>query len=338
VHALILLVIALSLFYTYTNGFQDGSSVTATAIASRAMAPWQAVALVSLAEFLGACFGGSAVAATIQSITSYPDDPLILPVLASGLTAAIVWNYFTRMIRIPSSSTHALIGGVVGAIVSQADGFRYIEWGSPSNLVQSTGLWKVIISLFVSPCVGFVGGYAFFLLMVFALRNTSTQITRWLKLLQAGAITLLGFAHGANDSQKAMGVIMLALNSRGAVHLNSIPDYVRLLTGLALVAGICSIAPGIVRRVGSGIFKLQSVHALVAQMSAAAIVLFGSETGGPVSASQVIASTVVGVGAAQRSKGVHWKAVQDLVAAWLFTIPGAAITAMVLQRCLFHLL
>jgi PiT family inorganic phosphate transporter len=252
------------------------------------------------------------------------------------LTAAITWNFFTRAVGLPSSSTHALIGGVLGAVVTEGGGLQYVVWGTPDSLLHPTGLWKVIISLFVSPLLGFIGGYLLFIVSLFLLRNASTKINKWLNGLQILSVTSLAFGHGANDTQKAMGVIVLALNATRADPLTDIPTYVRLLTGAAMVCGIISLAPAIVRRVGGGIFKIHSLHALVAQTSAAAIVAYGSATGGPVSASQIISSSVVGVGAAQRKKGVHWKVVQDLLLAWVFTIPGAAILAAIMHRCLFH--
>jgi inorganic phosphate transporter, PiT family len=329
-------VILLGLLYTYTNGFQDGSSVAATAIWSRAMPPWQAIIWVALAEFLGALLGGSAVASAIQSITCYPETPTTLLVLASGLSAAVCWNFITRWARLPSSSTHALVGGVLGAVIADAGGFQYIVWGTPDSLLHPTGLWKVILSLFISPLLGFAGGFLLFLIALIFLQYASTRINKWLNALQIFAVTALAFGHGANDTQKAMGVIVLALNATAATPHTDIPQYVRLLTGGAMVLGIISLSPGIVRRVGGGIYKIQSLHALVAQTAAAGIVSFGSATGGPVSASQIISSSVVGVGAAQRLKGVHWKVVQDMLLAWFLTIPGAAVMAMILHRCLFH--
>jgi len=331
---LIVIVFSLALLYTFTNGFQDGSSVAATAIWSRAMPPWQAIVCVASAEFLGAYFGGSAVANAIQSITCYPRNASILLVLASALSAAIIWNFFTRWVRLPSSSTHALVGGVLGAVITEG-GVQYVVMGTP-DLLHPTGLWKVILSLFVSPLLGFIGGYLVFIVALFLLRNASNKVSKWLNAFQVISVTALAFGHGANDTQKAMGVILLALNASRPEPLTDIPSYVRILTGAAMVIGIISFSPGIVRRVGGGIFKIHTLHALTAQTSAAVIVAYGSATGGPVSASQIISSSVVGVGAAQRRKGVHWKVVQDMLLAWLFTIPGAALLAAILHRCLFH--
>lgn len=327
-----LALVSLSLVFTFTNGFQDGSSVTATAIASRSLTPAQTIALVASAEFLGALVGGSAVSNTIQAITSFPLEPNLLPVLASGLLAAIGWNFLTRFARFPSSSTHALIGGIVGALITQTGNDKYIVWGSPDNLLHASGLWKVLISLFLSPIIGFLAGNLILIFLFILLLRASTRVNKLLKSIQWLTIGCLAFAHGANDTQKVMGVIVLCLRA-GGIHTGSeIPLWVRLSTGIVMALGIVSLAHGIVKRIGSGIFRMQPVHALASQLASASVLLVGSATGGPVAASQVIASSVIGVGAAQRKKGVHWLVAKDMLIAWFLTIPGSALLA-----CLIHL-
>lgn len=327
-------MIVLALFFTYTNGFQDGSSVTAAAIASRAMTPLQAVVVVSLAELAGALFGGSAVAGTIQGITSWPARIDLLPVLISGLVAAISWNYITRYLRVPSSSTHALVGGVVGALYA-AGGSKFIIWGHP-DVLHPTGIWKLGIALFMSPLVGFVGGSVVFMIATLLLLKSTMRVVPYLKGLQWAVTAILGFAHGANDPQKSMGIIMLALYAVGLIDRHGIPWYVHLASGCAMMAGVASLAPGIVRRVGSGIYKLRSLHALSAEMASSAVVLFGSITGGPVSASQVISCSVMGVGSVVRLKGVHWLVAKDMLLAWFLTIPCAALLSWALHAMIIN--
>ena len=334
VTSLVVVVILLALFFTYTNGFQDGSSVTAAAIASRAMTPLQAVVVVSLAELAGALFGGSAVAGTIQGITSWPARVDLLPVLISGLVAAIAWNYITRFLRIPSSSTHALVGGVVGALYA-AGGSEFIIWGHP-DVLHPTGIWKLGIALFMSPLVGFVAGSVVFMISTLLLMHATMRVTVPLKLLQWPVTAVLAFAHGANDPQKSMGIIMLALYAAGMVSVHGIPWYVHLASGCAMMAGVASLAPGIVKRVGSGIYKMRSLHALSAEIASAAVVLFGSITGGPVSASQVISCSVMGVGSSVRFKGVHWLVAKDMLLAWFMTIPCAALLSWALHALLVN--
>lgn len=334
VEFMVALVVILGLTFTYTNGFQDGSSVAASAIASRALTTTQAVLLIAVFEFLGSLLGGSAVAGTISRITSWPADPSLLPVLSSALAAAILWNYFTGMVGLPSSSTHALVGGVLGAVLAASDGFHYIVWGNVNQLYNATGMCRVIASLFISPIAGFTAGYIGLACAVMMLRRASAELNLHLKRLQWLAVPALAFGHGANDSQKTMGIIALSLYASGMGTLDEIPLWVRLITGTALVLGVLSLAPQIVQRVG-GIYKLRPLHGIVSESSSAAIVCLASATGGPLAASQVIASTVIGVGTAERKKGVHWLIAKDMVRAWCLTIPSAGALAWILFSLVF---
>jgi PiT family inorganic phosphate transporter len=333
--ALLALVITLSLLYTYTNGFQDGSSVAAGPISCRALTRMQAVLLVTVCEFLGAIFGGSAVAYTIRSITSWPDDPALLPVLANGLFAAILWNYITKILKVPSSSTHALVGGIIGSIVAATGSWKYIIWGDPDHILQSTSIYKVVFSLFLSPLIGFFAGFICFFAVLLLLLRASSRANKGLKQMQWLTTAALAFGHGSNDTQKAMGVIVIALNASGVSAEHAIPLWVRLLVGTAMAFGILSLVPGIVRRVG-GIYKMRPIHGFVSELSSAAVVLLGSATGAPVSASQIIASTVMGVGAAQRRKGVHWLIARDMLMAWFLTIPCSALLSAASHALIFH--
>jgi len=334
VYLMVALVVALGLCFTYTNGFQDGSSVAASAIASRALTRNQAVFLVAIFEFLGALLGGSAVAGTISGITSWPADPTLLPVLASALAAAILWNFITRILGVPSSSTHALVGGVLGAVLAASSGFHFIIWGSPNLIVNATGFWRIMLSLVLSPICGFIIGYLALLYAVAILRRASAELNLTLKAWQWVAVPMLAFGHGANDSQKTMGIISLSLFATGLGARHEVPLWVRLITGVALALGVVSLAPRIVQRVG-GIYRLRPLHGLVSEASSGLIVLVASATGGPLAASQVIASTVIGVGTAERKKGVHWIIAKDMVRAWCLTIPSAGTLAWILYSLLF---
>lgn len=334
--ALLFAVIVLSLLFTYTNGFQDGSAVTATAIACRALSPAKTVLLVSMIEFLGAWLGGSCVATSIQSIVTWPERTTLLPILTSGLVAAIAWNYLTRWSGLPSSSTHALVGSILGALLSEPHGWQHIVLGRFDHVINATGLWKIIVSLFLSPLAGFLAGYFLLLLMLFLLWRASARINETIKSLQVLTVGCLAFGHGANDTQKAMGLIVLALSAAGMNPSPTIPCWVRLLTGLAMAAGVASLPHGIVKRVGSDIFKVKPLTAFVSQLSSCAVIITSSFTGGPVSASQVIVASVMGVGFAERKKGVHWLIARDILIAWFVTIPGAALLASLIHHCLWH--
>ncbi|MCC6976909.1 MAG: inorganic phosphate transporter [Candidatus Melainabacteria bacterium] len=331
---ILLFVILLSSLFAYTNGFQDGSTVAASIIGSRTLSPKYAVILISIFEFAGALLGGSAVASTVKSIARFPNSPEVLAWLACGMTAAIGWNFLTKQLGFPSSSTHAMVGGLLGAIVAAGAGTDLIIWGEYRHFVDATGLAKVFVSLFLSPLVGFTAGYLLFKLTMLLLLKASTRVNRWLKLAQLPALAFVSFGHGANDTQKVMGVVVLALSSSG-LHLPEIPPWVRVLTAISMILGIISLAPRIVRKVGSNIFRLRPIHGFVTQAAAAAVLIYASATGGPVSASQVISSAVMGVGTAERHKGVHWLVAKEMLIAWFVTIPGAALASAVIYFLLF---
>lgn len=334
---LLMIVIVTGLIFTYTNGFQDGSSVTASAIGCRALTPVQAVLLVAAFEFLGAIFGGSAVANTIHSITSLPDNQDMLPVLACGLTAAVCWNFTTARLGYPSSSTHALVGGVLGAVFAVRGDDSGIVWGHFGTLATASGMCKVLESLFFSPLTGFITGYVVYSIIISLFMRATSKLNKSLKQAQWLTLAALAFGHGANDTQKAMGVLMLGLAAAGYRYAE-VPLWVRVVTGVMMVVGIISLAPGIIKRVGTGIYRLRPVHGFVIQASSGFVMIVSSLSGGPVSASQVTACSVMGAGAAERKKGVHWLIAKDMMIAWLLTIPGSALAATVMYFAIFRFL
>jgi inorganic phosphate transporter, PiT family len=331
---LLVVVIMLALYFTYTNGFQDGSSVTAGGISTRAMSPVKAVLLVAACEMMGALLGGSAVSAAIRGITSWPERVDLLPVLISGLLAAITWNFITSKVGFPSSSTHALVGGIIGALFA-GGGSKFIVVGD-ANILHPTGLWKVVITLFVSPLAGFVAGYLVYVVSVMFLLHATMRAKKVIDRLQWVSTAVLAFAHGANDPQKSMGIILLALHAAGYGTDESIPLAVRVAASGAIALGVLSLAPNIVRNVGRKIYKMRTLHGLAEETASASVVLFGSLTGGPVSASQVIASSVMGVGSAVRLKGVHWLVARSMLTAWFLTIPCSALLSFVLHLTFFR--
>lgn len=342
-------IILLGCTFSYTNGFQDGSSVSAGPIASRSLTPVQAVLLTALFEYLGALLGGSSVANSISGITSFPRGYSFLPVLAVALVSAISWNFFTRLIKVPSSSTHALVGGLIGALYGTSGDFRYVIFGDWGYLIHASGVLKVLITLFMSPLIGFFAGWFCLKLLLLLLSGATARMHKVLRRLQWLVVPILAFGHGANDTQKVMGLLVLALacspdngyatSCFTAGHISSIPLWVRLLVGFAMVSGVVAMAPGIVKRVGSGIYKQRGVHSFVSELASAVVVSVGSATGGPVSASQVIASTVMGVGYAARRKGVHWLVAREMFMAWFLTIPCSgllAYTILSLLKTVWH--
>jgi PiT family inorganic phosphate transporter len=220
----------------------------------------------------------------------------------------------------------------MGALYGEG-GSKFINWGHVTSLWQASGVMKVVMALFLSPLIGFVAGFMCLAMLVVILNQCSMRARKPLYAVQWLMTGLLAFGHGANDPQKSMGVMMLAIHAMFGRSTTDIPVLVRLAAGLAIGAGILSLAPGIVRRVGAKIYKLRNVHAAAVEMASALVVVGGSMTGGPVSASQVISSSVVGVGTAVRPKRLGWLVVRDMLIAWCLTIPCSGMLA-----CGLHLI
>lgn len=333
--ALVAIVIVLSLLFTYTNGLQDGSSVTAGLIVCRVLSPVRAVLLVAACELAGALFGGSAVANAVLSITRVQESVSLLPVLSAGLASAILWNFMSKSLKIPSSSTHALFGGLLGALLAAPGGADNLVWGQMS-IFHPTGFSRVVVSLFASPLLGFIFGFLMLNVVQFLLLKATNEASRWIKAGQIVTVGLLAFGHGSNDPQKVMGIILLALHSYGSYTGAEIPLWVRIVTGVSIAFGVLSLAPGIVKRVGNGIYKLKLLHGFVVEASSSFLIVLSSLTGCPVSTSQVISSTVMGVGTSQHFKDVRWLVARDILVSWFLTIPCAALCAYLLYVSLFR--
>lgn len=333
---LVFLVILACLIFTYTNGLQDGSSVTATLIASRAISPAKTILLVAVCELLGAVLGGTSVAAAVQSIINMPVQPSLLPVLLAGVLSGGVWNLLAKRLSLPASSTHALFGGIIGAVLAAA-GPHAIVLGHV-DLFCSSGLLRLLLSLFLSPFAGLLAGWLCFYCLRMILQNASSAVHKPLRIMQCFTTALLAFGHGANDPQKVMGIILLAIQSVAWHTSDHPPLWVHVSTGLAICLGVLSLAPGIVKRVGTGIFRLHRLHALSSEIASTVVVLGSSLCGYPVSTSQVVASTLIGVGTAERPKSVRWLIARDIGVSWLLTLPFAAFIGMLLCLLLRNLL
>lgn len=318
------IVIGLALLFAFTNGVQDGSSVSAGVISCRALSPARAVLLVALCELLGALFGGSAVAKMVGSVTTLPPSVELLRVLVATLLTATLWNYIIKLLRFPSSSTHALFGALLGAAVA-AGGPGAIDGGTYS-LLHPTGMARAIVSLIGSPIAGFVAGYALLGLTNLALLRATTKANKVLQVLQILALCVMAFGHGSNDPQKTMGIIMLALKSAHLTDSTDIPLWARAGSGIAISLGVIATAPGIVRRVGK-IYKLKMVHGFALEVAAGAILLISSLSGFPVSTSQIVSSTVMGIGSNERVKDVHWLVARDILVSWFLTMPCTGLVA-----------
>jgi len=330
-----LLVLAIAtvvivLVFDYTNGFHDAANIVATVIASRAMSPAQAVVVVGIFEFLGPLLGGTAVANTIGKFVALDGvaPVLSLSILLCGLIGAIVWNLATWYFGIPSSSSHALVGGLVGAVVVSV-GADHVVWGF-SELANGhlTGIMKVLAALLLSPLIGFWFGYLVHRLLNALLMAANPAANSHLRLAQYVTAAGLAFSHGANDAQKSMGILTLVLLLGGFIPTFEVPFWVMLACATAITLGILSGGWRIVRTLGFAIYRVRPIHALGSQLTSAAVILGASLGGAPVSTTHVVATSIMGIGASERPRAVRWAKAQDIALTWIITIPGAALVAI----------
>jgi PiT family inorganic phosphate transporter len=307
----------------------DAGTLTASGIASRALPPRAALAIVSVFGFAGPLLVGTAVATTIASSVDLgglaPEDAL--RTLAAALAAAIAWNVLTWRLGIPASSTHGLVGALVGATVVAA-GPDDVVWGVGSLADgQLEGVAKVVVALLLSPLIGLVLGALVLWTAAWALRRARIDWHRRLRLAQWPAVAGLSFAHGANEAQKCMGIIALALLAdRGSGGLE-VPGWAVVLSAATIPAGALLGGFRIVRTLGYRIYRLRPIHAAGAQATAAVVIAATSAWGGPVSTSQVNSSAIIGVGAAERPRAVRWETGKEMLLAWLLTMPCTAVLA-----------
>lgn len=321
------------LLFDYTNGFHDAANIVATVIASRAMSPAQAVLIVGVFEFLGPLLGGTAVANTIGSFVDLSAVParLSLLIMFCGLLGAIGWNIFTWWRGIPSSSSHALVGGLAGAVTS-AVGADHVVWGFSVlfNEGQVTGVTKVLLALLLSPFAGFWFGYLIHRLMRAILLSARPAANHRLRTAQFVTAAGLAFAHGANDAQKSMGVLTLVLLLGGFIPSFEVPFWVILSCASAITLGILSGGWRIVRTLGFSIYRLRPLHALDSQLTSAAVVFAASLLGAPVSTTHVVASSIMGIGASERPRAVRWIKAKEIASTWVITIPGSALASIII--------
>ena len=319
------------IIFDYTNGFHDASNIVATVISSRAMTPVQAVIIVATFEFLGPILGGTAVANTIgKFVTLDGVDPVkAVTVIFCGIIGAIVWNLGTWWFGIPSSSSHALTGGVAGAVVV-AVGPSRVVWGFGELLHgHVTGVTKVLMGLIISPIIGFGVGFLIHRLMGRLLQGAKPKANRTLRRTQWFTSAFLAFSHGANDAQKSMGIITLLLILSGQLKGGFVVQtWTIIACAAAITLGILSGGWRIVRTVGFGIYKVRPLHALDAQLTSAAVIYGASLLGAPVSTTHVVSSSIMGIGASERVHAVRWAKAQEILTTWIITIPGAAVVSI----------
>jgi inorganic phosphate transporter, PiT family len=310
----IIAVIVLALAFDFLNGIHDSSNIVATMISSRAFSPRLALGITAVAEFSGPFIFGVAVAETIGNGIVNSGD-ISIQVVQASLVSAILWNLLTWYLGIPSSSSHALIGGLIGAVVAGA-GVQAVLW---------RGLEKTLIALFTSPILGFLVGYFLLQIVLMLSWNATPRINELFKRSQIFTAIALALSHGANDAQKTMGIITLALVTGGVLDKFVVPVWVILMSATMIAIGTATGGWSLIRTLGSKFFKVKPVDGFTSQLASAVVILGASLVGGPVSTTQVVSSAIMGVGTAERANKVRWGVAQEIATAWLLTIPATAL-------------
>jgi inorganic phosphate transporter, PiT family len=321
----VLILVAMALIFDYMNGFHDSSNIVATMIASRALSGRAALTITAIAEFAGPFLFGVAVATTLGQDVLHV-SVIKVYVIQAALGAAIAWDLITWWFGFPSSSSHALIGGLIGASL--------IENGL--GVIKLEGLGKVIVALAISPPIGFLVGWLVLKAVLFLARNSGPGINTFFKRSQIVTAVALALSHGTNDGQKTMGVITMGLVAGGVLPKFQVPLWVIALSAAAISLGTATGGWRLIRTLGGKFFKVRPVHGFGTQIASASVILGAAMLGGPVSTTQVVSSAIMGVGSAERLSKVRWGVAQQIVAAWLTTIPVSAVlaagVAVVLQK------
>jgi PiT family inorganic phosphate transporter len=310
---IIFVVIGLALVASFITGIHDSSNI-ATMISSRAYPPRLALIITAVAEFTGPFVFGVAVAKTIGRDVVAP-DAITIQVILAALTSAIMWILLTWILRLPSSYSHALVGGFVGAVLVEAG------W----QALQMHGLVTILISLFVSPLIGFAFGWLLLTLLLRMSWNASPRINNFFKRSQLLSVIALALGQGANDSAKSMGMITLALMIEGYLHVFVVLPWVQLICAAALAFGTAFGGMRLIRTVGGKFYKIRPVDGFASQIASAGVIISASLLGGPVSTTQVVSSSIMGAGASERLNKVRWGIGRNIAMAWLLTIPSSAL-------------
>jgi PiT family inorganic phosphate transporter len=310
---MIFVLIALALIFDFTNGFHDSSNIVATPIASGALRPRVALYLAAAAEFCGPFLFGVAVATTIGE-GLLDDMAITITVVVAALASAVAWNLITWYFGLPSSSSHALVGGLLGSAILFAG----------VNVVHLSGLVKILMALLISPILGLIVGFLLMKVTMFAARASTPSVNNLFRRLQIVTLAGLALSHGTNDAQKTMGVIAMGLLAGGYISRFYVPTWVILISALAIAFGTSLGGWRLIRTLGGKIYRIRPVHGFASQIAGAGVILSAALIGGPVSTTQVMSTAIIGVGAAERINMVRWSVLQELLIAWVLTIPSTA--------------
>ncbi|MDR3270001.1 MAG: inorganic phosphate transporter [Peptococcaceae bacterium] len=329
---LLIIVVVCALLFDYINGFHDTANAIATSVSTRALSPRRAVVIAAVLNFVGALYS-TGVAQTIAK-DIVPPALVSQEMIIAALIGAIFWNLITWYFGIPSSSSHAIIGGLVGATISRV-GFQAVEWA---------GFSKILAALLLSPMLGLLLGYCMMKLLVALFgRFSPSQINNSFRRLQVLSAALLAFNHGSNDAQKSMGIITMALVAAGLQNPLSLEPHlwVKFICALAMACGTAFGGWKIIRTMGGKIFKLEPINGFAADLSSSLIIWVATAFPGlhaPVSTTHVVSGSIIGVGMAKRISAVRWGIAQQMVFTWVVTIPSTAIVSGLIYRLISYVL
>jgi PiT family inorganic phosphate transporter len=324
---MLVLVIVAALVFDYINGFHDTANAIATCVSTRALSVKAAIFMAAFLNFAGAMVS-TKVAATIGKGIVDANNVTQLVVLA-GILGAIIWNLITWYYGMPSSSSHAIIGGLMGAVIAH----------SGSGTLHWKGLQKIVMALILSPIVGVIIGFIFMVIIMWVFRNSNPgPLNKRFRHLQVLSAAVMAFSHGTADAQKSMGVITMALLSYGLIPTFDVPTWVKISCAVAMGLGTAAGGWRIIKTIGRDFVKLQPVHGFCVETASAAVILGASSIGMPVSTTHVITSTILGVGISKRLNAVNWNVAKRILWAWVLTIPAAAIVAFMAYQILLPLL
>ncbi|MBP6865070.1 MAG: inorganic phosphate transporter [Candidatus Didemnitutus sp.] len=343
-----LIVLLAALVFEYINGFHDAANAIATVVSTKVLTPRQAIMLAAFFNLIGALMG-TAVATTIGKGLVDTNHVTMITIF-SGLMGAIIWNLITWWLGLPSSSSHALIGGLCGAALASSKGdWNVMTWSAVDAKGAAVGLWpKVVAPMLTSPLIGFIGGAVLmFLLMMLIHRFTPRTVNSVFGKLQIVSASFMGFSHGSNDAQKTMGIIALALftGTKAGVFENlphwahflytpefTVPRWVMITCALVMAAGTAGGGWRIIRTMGHKMVKLQPVHGFAAETTAALIIHGASTVGIPLSTTHAISTSIMGVGAVKRFGAVKWGVVERIIWAWVLTLPVCGLIGYLVEK------
>lgn len=324
---MLVLVIVAALAFDYINGFHDTANAIATCVSTRALSVKAAIFMAAFLNFAGAMVS-TKVASTIGKGIVDANHITQLVVFA-GVMGAIIWNLITWYYGMPSSSSHAIIGGIMGAVIAHS-GAATLHW---------KGLQKIVMALILSPIVGVAIGFVFMMIVMRLFHDSNPgPLNKNFRKLQVASAAFMAFSHGTADAQKSMGVITMALLSYGLIPTFDVPTWVKVSCAIAMGLGTAAGGWRIIKTIGKDFVKLQPVHGFCVETAAAGVILGASSIGMPVSTTHVITSTILGVGVSKRLTAVNWNVAKRIVWAWVLTIPAAALVAFMTYQVLLPLL